>query len=135
MAEKISISFFLFSATVLSLLMSKMGRKDFSRRDRLRWSWVIRLTCYTLKRFIWRKKDATEKGARISSNARYPCKVEKKLKGSLDLIPSPSVKIQIMGGKVCLRCKGKTLQGVANNLLKKRSLLTSPSNFLPYYLK
>ena len=38
--------------------------------------------------------------------------VEKILKGSLDLIPSPSpsVKIQIMGGKVCLRCKGKTQQ-------------------------
>ena len=33
-------------------------------------------------------------------------KVEKILKGSLDLIPSPSVKIQILGGKVCLRCKG-----------------------------
>ena len=32
-------------------------------------------------------------------------KVEKILKGSLDSIPSPSpsVKIQIMGGKVCLR--------------------------------
>jgi len=41
-------------------------------------------------------------------------KVEKILKGSLDSIPSPlsSVKIQIMGGKVCLRCKGKTLQRV-----------------------
>ena len=38
-------------------------------------------------------------------------KAEKTLKGSLDLIPlpSPTVKIQIMGGKVCLRCKGKTL--------------------------
>ena len=38
-------------------------------------------------------------------------KVEKILKGSLDLIPSPSpsMKIQIMGGKVCLRRKGKTL--------------------------
>ena len=37
-------------------------------------------------------------------------KVEKIWKGSLDLIPSPSpsVKIQIMGGKVSLRCKGKT---------------------------
>ena len=35
-------------------------------------------------------------------------KVEKILKGSLDSIPShsPSLKIQIMGGKVCLRCKG-----------------------------
>ena len=39
--------------------------------------------------------------------------VETMLKGSLDLIPSPSpaVKIQIMGGKVCLRWKGKTLLG------------------------
>ena len=46
-------------------------------------------------------------------------KVEKILKGSLDLIPSPSpsVKIDIMGRKVCLRCKGKTL-GVVNKLLK-----------------
>ena len=35
--------------------------------------------------------------------------LEKILKGSLDSIPSPSVKILIMCGKVCLRCKGKTL--------------------------
>ena len=32
-------------------------------------------------------------------------KVENNLKGSLDSIPSPSVKIQSMGRKVCLRCK------------------------------
>jgi hypothetical protein len=58
-------------------------------------------------------------------------KVEHILKGSLDLIPSPSpsVKIQIMGVKVCLRCNGKTLQGVLNKHLKP------PSNVLPYYLK
>ena len=62
-------------------------------------------------------------------------KVEKILKGSLVLIPSPSVKVQIMGRKVCLRCKGKTLLDVVNKLLKKKSLLTSPSNVLPYYLK
>ena len=64
-------------------------------------------------------------------------KVEKILKGILVSIPSPSpsVKIQIMGGKVCLRCRGKTLLGVVNNLLKAKSLLTSPSNVLPYYLK
>jgi hypothetical protein len=64
-------------------------------------------------------------------------KVEKILKGSLDSIPSPSpsVKIQIMGGKVCLRCIGKTLLGVANKFLKTKKLLTSPSNVLPYYLK
>ena len=38
-------------------------------------------------------------------------KVEKILKGSLDLIPSPlpSAKIQVMGRKVSLRCKGKNL--------------------------
>ena len=43
-------------------------------------------------------------------------KVGKMLKGSLDSIlsPSPSVKIQIMGGKVCLRCKGKTLLDIVN---------------------
>ena len=57
-------------------------------------------------------------------------KVEKILKGGLDLIPlpSPSVKIQIMSGKVCLL-------GIINKLLKRKSLLTSPSNVLPYYLK
>ena len=40
-------------------------------------------------------------------------KVEKILKGSLDSIPSPSpsVKIQIIDGKVCLRFKCKTLLG------------------------
>ena len=46
-------------------------------------------------------------------------KVEKILKDSLDSIPSPSVKIQIMAGKVCLKCKGKTLLGIVNILLKK----------------
>ena len=64
-------------------------------------------------------------------------KVEKTLKGSLDLIPSPStsLKIQIMGEKVCMRCKGKTLLGFVNKFLKTKSLLTSPSNVLPYYFK
>ena len=47
-------------------------------------------------------------------------KIEKNLKGSLDSIPSPSpsVKIQIMGGKVCLSCKAKTLLGIVNKVLK-----------------
>ena len=42
------------------------------------------------------------------------CKVEKILKGSLDLIqpPSPSVKIQIIGGKVCSMRKDKRLLGI-----------------------
>ena len=64
-------------------------------------------------------------------------KVKKILKGSLGSIPSPlpSVKIQIMGGKVWLSCKCKTLLGVVNKLFKTKSLLTSPSNVLPFYLK
>ena len=64
-------------------------------------------------------------------------KVEKILKGSLDLNPSPSpaVKIHIMDREIHLRCKDKTLPGVVNKLLKTKSLLTSPSNVLPYYLK
>ena len=63
-------------------------------------------------------------------------KVGKILKGSLDPIqsPSPLVKVQIMGGKICLKCKCKTLLSVVNKLLKK-SLLTAPSNVLPLYLK
>ena len=51
-------------------------------------------------------------------------KVENILEGSLDLMPSPSpsVEIQIMGGKVCLRCKGKTLLGIVNKLFVFKSL-------------
>jgi hypothetical protein len=47
------------------------------------------------------------------------------LKSSLDSIPSPSppMKIQIMGGKVCLRCKGKTLLGIVNKLLEKKTFV------------
>ena len=47
----------------------------------------------------------------------YPIKVENIQEDSLDSIPSPSlsVKIQIMSGKVCLRCKGKTLLGLSTN--------------------
>ena len=53
-------------------------------------------------------------------------KVEKILEDSLDSIPSPlpSVKIQIMGRKVWLRWRGKTLLGVVNKLLKTKCLLT-----------
>ena len=59
-------------------------------------------------------------------------KVENILKGSLDLIPSPSVKIDIMGGKVCFRCKGKTLLGDVNIFFSKH---LSPSSILPLHLK
>ena len=49
------------------------------------------------------------------------------------MIPSPStsVKIQIMGGKFCLRCKGKTLLGVVNKLFVFKNLLTTPIMFTP----
>ena len=52
---------------------------------------------------------------KIEDNAEA-CKVESIWKDSLDLIPSPlcALEIQIRGGKVCLRCKGKTLLGSVN---------------------
>ena len=64
-------------------------------------------------------------------------KVEIFFKGRLDSIPtpSPSLKIQIMGGKVCLTSKGKTLLDVVNKILKTTKLLSSPINVLPYCLK
>ena len=88
--------------------------------------------------------DYPEQGYLLKCTDNYPfgcgsicVKVEKILKGSLDSVPSPtpSVKIQIMGRKVCLRCKCKILLGIVNKLLKSKILLTSPSNILPYYLK
>ena len=50
------------------------------------------------------EKPKTNRAQRVKTDLS---KVENILKGSLNLIPSPSpsVKIQIMGGKVCLRCK------------------------------
>ena len=62
-------------------------------------------------------------------------KYEKILRGSLDSIPSPSVKIQIMGRKVGLRCKSKKLLGFVNKLFRLKSLLTRPSNVLPKKIK
>ena len=60
-----------------------------------------------------------KRAARLAGLACYLAgKVEKILRGSLDLMPSPSpsVKIQIMGGIVRLRCKGKALLGIVNTL-------------------
>ena len=61
-------------------------------------------------------------------------KVEKILKGSLDSSssPSPSVKIQIMGRKVCLRGKGKTLLGIVNKLLSSKVCWQHPAMFCLY---
>ena len=54
-------------------------------------------------------------------NLPFEKKVETILEGSLDSIPSPSVKIQIKGGKVYLRKQGKTLLDNVNKLLKTKS--------------
>jgi hypothetical protein len=45
------------------------------------------------------------------------------------------VEFQIMGGKVCLRVKAKHCWALSTNIWKQKSLLTLPSNVLPYYLK
>ena len=70
------------------------------------------------------KQSASEVAKRHSTYilGQFAIKVEKILKGSLDLIPSPlpSLKIQIMVGKVCLKCKGKTLLGVVNKHLRRK---------------
>jgi hypothetical protein len=63
-------------------------------------------------------------GWRKVLKSEWASKVETILKGSLN-----SVKIQIMGGKVCLKCKGKILLGIINKFLKTKSLLTSPTLF------
>ena len=62
-------------------------------------------------------------------------KVEKTLKGSLDLIssPSPSWKIQIMGCKVCLKSNGKTLLGtLSTNFLYSKVCWKGPAMFCLY---
>ena len=93
-----------------------------------------RKLCYTFSRMLLDFVYLLFKGGNYEE-IRYidiQYKVEKNLKGSLDSIPAPSVKIQVMGGKVCLGCKGKTLLGVVKKLFVLKS---SSSNVLPYYLK
>ena len=41
------------------------------------------------------------------------------------------LKFKFMGGKVCLKCKGKTLLGIVNKLLRTKSLLKSPQVNFP----
>ena len=97
---------------------------------------IVLFNCSYLKYFLVNVLYATVQCETFSFKSPCNIKVENILKGSLDSIPSPShsVKIQIMSGKVCLRCKGKTLLGVINKLLQTKKLLTSPCNVLPYYL-
>ena len=74
--------------------------------------------------FAWSKNSMTQ----MQHN---PNKVEKILKGCLVLIssPSPSKTIWIMGGKICMRCKGKTLLGVVNKLWKQKVCWHYPAMF------
>ena len=70
--------------------------------------------------------------ASIQSKSTQNCsKVENSLKGSLDLIPLPSssVESQIMGVKVCLWCKSKTLLGIVNKLWKQKVCWHHPAIF------
>ena len=60
-------------------------------------------------------------------------KVEKILKGSPDSISSPSLKIQNMGGKVYLRCKGKKMLGVVNKIFVFLTQVIVPANNLNFH--
>ena len=109
------------------------------------WGYIIFLFCYfssffNLQQITWHfsknlKKQEWSRFINIIELSIAKVKVEKTIKGSLDSIPSPSVKIQIMGGKNCLRCKGRTLLGIVNTLLKTKSLSTSARNVMSSYLK
>ena len=55
-------------------------------------------------------------------------KIENIFKGILD------IQIQIMDGKVCLRCKGKTLLGVVNKLLNMKVMGLNPVYLLKSFL-
>jgi len=84
---------------------------------------------------MYRIFDEISQSTNNSSRFALKIKVKKILGDTPDSIPSPSVKIQIIGGKDCLRHKGKTLHGVANKLFVFKSLLTTPSNVSPLHLK
>ena len=56
-------------------------------------------------------------------------KVEKILKGNLDSIPSPSMKIQIMSVKICLRSKGKHCWVLSTNFWKQKVCWHHPAMF------
>ena len=79
---------------------------------------------YVLWRKRWRSKGFgfTLKGKSdfkledfYAGTRKFEVKVEKILKGSLDSTPSPSGKIQIMDGKVCLFVKAKDCWVLSTN--------------------
>ena len=96
-----------------------------SNEHRAQWVKVLNGVVFTLLRSY---------NCRIFKIHQNSVKVEHILKGSLDSIPSPSslMKIQIMNGKVWLRCKGKTLLGIANNFLYSKFWWQNPVMFCLY---
>ena len=76
---------------------------------------------------IYMVRETSRSMTKLVSDKVHLFKVEKILKGSLGSIPSPSpsVKIQIMGGKVCLRCKGKYIAGRCQQTFKSKSNVLS----------
>jgi hypothetical protein len=69
--------------------------------------------------------------ANFGNQSLCSIKVEKILKGSLDLIPSssPWVKIQNMGRKVCLRCKGNYFWALSTKFWKQKVCRHCPAIF------
>ena len=61
-------------------------------------------------------------------------KVEKILKGSLDSIssPSPSMKIQIMGGKVSLSCKRQNIAGLCQQTFCFQKFVDNAKQFFAF---
>ena len=103
-------------------------------------SWLLNSLEYNgVGRLVWNCSLPNHHSIRNINLSIHFCfvKVEKDLKGSLDsiLLPSPSVKIQIMGGKVYFRYNGKTLLDDVNKILKTKSLLKTTSNVLHSHLK
>ena len=126
---------------LFQLIQTIFAMYDFLHSEINFWKKLYTKGTAILNHFVALKKVWYWKGNickhRVKPSKSLHYKVEKILKGSLDWIPSssPLVKIQIMDRKVCLRWKGKTLLGIVNILLKTNSMLTSPNNVLPYYLK
>ena len=77
-----------------------------------------------------RKNPLNKKWDSLTDPVNSFVKYKKILKGRLDSNPTPSVKIQIMGGKVCLRCKGKSIAGRCQQKKKKKKFIDI--NVLPY---
>ena len=88
----------------VKILKEKRDFKKLLGTHSERWSWVIRLTCYTLKRFIWRyeagrrkrKKDIHTKVTVVASSIYSQKKLE--AKNEKDRFSQPSFSKKILTG-------------------------------------